>query len=284
MRVQKTLHLHLELEKARPKCKLQEYYMFEKYDGWYGFADLGVGTKFNIQSRSCRIIPSMEEFSNMLTHAVPRCKGRLIFEIMIPDTEFAILNGILNRKYSQAESAYIMVHDFVPFDSELPFVERYKLAQEIVEYCDNESIRIAEILGVSDQETIWRSTVQGVWDKGGEGLILKRSEAPYDKAVRNYDLMKIKEELTLDLLVVGLEEGKGKYIDTTGALILLDSFKTLHTVSGMSDIERKLWWANRGEIVGKVVEVKAMKVLPDGQLREPRFIAIRHDKTKKEID
>jgi hypothetical protein len=37
-------------------------------------------------------------------------------------------------------------------------------------------------------------------------------------------------------------------------------------------------------IHGKVVEVKAMKELPDGSLREPRFKCIREDKTIGDID
>ena len=53
----------------------------------------------------------------------------------------------------------------------------------------------------------------------------------------------------------------------------------------MTDYQRKVWWQSNGvEIIGRIVEIKAMKKLKDGQYREPRFKAIRHDKTVNDID
>jgi DNA ligase-1 len=96
--------------------------------------------------------------------------------------------------------------------------------------------------------------------------------------------MKIKEEVSKDLAVVGMVEGEGKYQGTLGALIVQSRDGTKHQVSGMTDDQRERWWNSKELIIGQVVEVKAMKELPDGQLREPRFKCIRHDKTLAEID
>ena len=56
------------------------------------------------------------------------------------------------------------------------------------------------------------------------------------------------------------------------------------TQSGMTDAQRDEWWKAESAIIGKVVEIKAMKRLKDGSLREPRFKSIRFDKTVSEID
>jgi len=281
MRVQKVQHLYKELEKANPRCHGEEYCLFMKYDGWYGYLDLGG----HISSRVGRTIPSMLDFGKDIKERMPNNRGRLIFEILIPDMDFPELNGVLNRKFEQAEDALIMVHDWVPEDSEhIPFIDRFNLAAQVVQVINHKRVILAPMIDSSSCHNLWKDTVSSIWDNGGEGLILKRRNAPYGAAVRNYDLMKIKEELTLDLLVVGMEEGKGKYDGTLGALVLLDSKNTLHTVSGMTDTMRVAWWENREMIVGKVVEVKAMKWLPDGQLREPRFVSIRYDKLPSEID
>jgi ATP-dependent DNA ligase len=284
LRVQKALHLYQEQEKARPKHHGHTYAMLEKYDGWYGYIDLGCNSR--IMSRAGRVIPSLEELSKTICKGSPWTEGiRLIFEIMIPDMGFAELNGVLNRKYSQAEGAYLMVHDFILLGgTSMAFRERYKLAEETVAFIGDTQVRLAPISSCSNKESDWREEVEGIWAKGGEGLILKRWEAPYGKAERNYDLMKIKEELTLDLLVVDTEGGKGKYADTLGALVLRDKAGIHHSVSGMTDNQRALWWEDESLIVGQVVEVKAMKKLPDGQLREPRFKSIRWDKEVTEID
>lgn len=284
MKVQKALHLYKEMEKVNPRCIGQEYCMLVKYDGWYGYADYGIGDSA-IKSRAGRTIPSVSDLSLELSQRMPSNKGRLIFEIIVPNLEFATLNGILNRKREQAIGAVLMVHDWIPDGGEyMDFIDRYNIAAQIVHSLDHSFISMAPIIGTSKDDALWKSIAAGIWESGGEGLILKRREAPYHAASRNYDLMKIKLELTVDLVVVGVEPGKGKYEDTLGALRLADRAGTVHTVSGMSDSERDNWWRDPESILGRVVEVKAMQWLPDGQLREPRFICIRYDKELQDID
>ena len=96
--------------------------------------------------------------------------------------------------------------------------------------------------------------------------------------------MKIKEELTLDLLVIGMEEGEGKFKGTLGALVVRERDGTEHKVSGMTLKQRNAWWTNPLGIRGVVVEIAAMKRLPNGSLREPRYKATRFDKTVADID
>ncbi len=285
MKPQKALHLHLEEAKKNPKHLGHEYMVFEKHDGWYGYVDLPSGI---VHSRASRAIPSLQEFSQKLQERLPRTRGRLLFEIMIEGLEydsFSELNGILNRKYEQVDDVYIQVHDFIPqFNVGVDAYTRYKFAEEIVQRIDLPSVRLSPILSISSDPTQWRSSVEKVWEKGGEGVILKRLKAPYSPEKRNFDLMKIKEEVTLDLVVVDMVVGQGKYQGTLGALIVQEKNGNKHTVSGMTDAQRDVWWTNKSEIIGKVVEVKAMKKLKDGSLREPRFKAIRFDKNVDEID
>lgn len=285
MKPQKALHLHLEEDKKKPKHIGHDYMVFEKHDGWYGYMDLPSGV---IHSRAGREIPSLQEFSQQLQSRLPRTRGRLLFEIMIEGLEydsFSELNGILNRKYEQVDDVYIQVHDFIPqFNVSIEAETRYKFAEEIVHRIDLPSVRLSPILSISSDPTQWRSSAEKVWEKGGEGVILKRLKAPYSPEKRNFDLMKIKEEVTLDLVVVDMVVGQGKYQGTLGALIVQEKNGNKHTVSGMTDAQRDVWWTNKSEIIGKVVEVKAMKKLKDGSLREPRFKAIRFDKNVDEID
>ena len=130
----------------------------------------------------------------------------------------------------------------------------------------------------------WQRIAEDVWSRGGEGVILKALLAPFEPGKRNSNLMKIKEELTLDLQVIGMFEGEGKYLGTLGGLIVAGKDMISHRISGMTDAQRAEWWADESLIHGQVVEVKAMKKLKDGSLREPRFKAVRHDKTIDEID
>ena len=283
--MQKALHLHLEEAKKNPKHLGRSYMVFEKHDGWFGTLDF---PSCVIKSSAQREIPSLFDLSNKIRSKRPECMGRLIFEIMIEGLEidsFHILNGILNRKDEQVDGVYLRVHDYIDqFKFQRPAAQRYEFAEEIVRRLDMDAVKMSPVLGVSSNPTVWKNTAQKVWAQGKEGVILKEVNAPYSPEKRNCELMKIKEELTLDLLVTGLIQGKGKYADTLGALELTDKYGIKHIVSGMTDEERYQWWTNPDFIMGKVVEVKAMKKLKDGTLREPRFKAIRYNKLVTEID
>lgn len=286
---QKAQHLYIEEDKKTPKHLGKEYAVFEKYDGWYGYCNLANGV---IHSRANRPIPSCEALSREIYHLCMKHgvnSGTLVFEILLRSTkDFSELNGILNRTVGNyiAEGVYLRVHDWVPdsVDTKVPFSTRFEEVQFIVETLDSPNIILAPYLVRSISPTVWKEYAEGVWKHGGEGVILKQWDAPYHLGKRNSTLMKIKEEVTLDLLVIDVVEGQGKYHNTTGAIVCKDSKGFKHTISGMTDEQRFDWWRKPENIVGKVVEVKAMKVLPDGQLREPRFKAVRHDKSAKDID
>ena len=278
---QLALHLYKEEEKKKPRHHGHTYAMFEKYDGWYGYRD----TNGPICSRKCREIPSLAKFSKEIMFTV---RGRLIFEILLSDIDdFHTMNGVLNRSKGECEAktAYLRVHDFIPLGcEEMPFFERYESACKLVYAINNPRVIMAPKIGVHHRPEVWKNCVDQIWYNGGEGIILKRTDAPYSPGKRTFDLMKIKEEVTLDLVVIGMAIGEGKYADTLGSLIVSDKSGNHHNVSGMSDPERFDWWDCPAKIIGKVVEVKAMKKLKDGTLREPRFKAVRFDKTVQDID
>lgn len=289
---QLALHKYKEDAKKKPAWKGQPYYIFEKYDGWYGSMMLTRhdNTVHIINSRAGRAIPSVQWLAESIDDSnTMKIQGRLIFEILLRDvTEFSELNGILNRSKGDcaARSAYIKVHEFIPHQGEdLPFHHRYELAREVVRLLKNPNVELAEFMcSTNNIEVIAETYARKVWELGGEGIILKRATAPYTEGKRNADLMKIKLEETVDLLVVNTLRGDGKYSDTLGALVCQSKDGVFHNISGMSDKLRDEWWLNPASIVGEVVEVRCMCKLPNGSLREPRFKAVRHDKTMKDID
>lgn len=278
MKMQKALHLYIEEDKKTPKYRGKNYAIFEKYDGWYGYYENG-----KIHSSAGRVIPSLTTLSKYLAAHRPDFMGRVIFEIMLPDMVFSQLNGVLNRKSEQALNAYLMVHDVVEV-GDFPFHKRYERIDSFIQDLNPRILRKAPILGYSSDKYDWKHWAQRIWNNGGEGVILKHVDGFYEFGKRNCNLMKIKEELTLDLIVVGMEPGGGKYDGTLGTLTVQGKKGHKHHVSGMTDAQRDAWWANPESIIGQVVEVKAMKLLKDGSLREPRYKHTRHDKCAKDID
>ena len=117
---------------------------------------------------------------------------------------------------------------------------------------------------------------------GYEGIMIKDPDAPYE-CKRTVAWLKQKPYIEVSLTVVGTEEGTGKNSGRLGALIVegTDDGKTIRTNvgSGLTDLDRDLFWNQRNSLLGHVVEVRADAVTQnqDGtySLRFPRFKGFR---------
>lgn len=279
---QKALHLYIDEEKKKPKHTGEAYAVFEKFDGWYMYVDFIDGKWSEIKSRAGRAIPSVQHL-NVFKTITPTENMRLIFEGTIPGMEFKDLNGIFNRLSPVQETVVFKLHDVLTEENK-PFNLRYKQALELEEQIDSDLVQVVKLLSVSRFKDAWLHYYEEILSQGGEGVILKQAFGLYHPDKRNHTLMKIKCDLTLDLIVIGLIKGDKKYANTLGALQVQEKDGTVHTISGMTDAERNYFWSNPNEIIGKVVEVQAMKRISNGSLREPRFKAIRFDKSFSDID
>lgn len=120
---------------------------------------------------------------------------------------------------------------------------------------------------------------------GFEGIMIKDLDAPYI-CKRSTSWMKWKPTITVDLEVIGLEEGTGRNKGRLGALVCngIDDGKeiTVNVGSGFSDEERSQLWEDRNFVVGRTVEILCDVITQnqDGtySLRFPRFVRFRDDK------
>ena len=118
--------------------------------------------------------------------------------------------------------------------------------------------------------------------EGFEGIMIKSMDAPYE-CKRSDFWMKWKPVISVDLEIVGFEEGTGRNEGRLGAIICegVDNDRRIrvNVGSGFSDAVRDEYWADRDDLLGHLVEVQADAVTQnqDGtySLRFPRFLRFR---------
>ena len=117
---------------------------------------------------------------------------------------------------------------------------------------------------------------------GFEGIMIKSMDAPYLCKRTDY-WMKWKPTITVDLKIVGFEQGTGRNADRLGAIICEGDDNGRHICvnvgSGLSDGDRDEYWRSRDLLLGHLVEIQADAVTQnqDGSysLRFPRFLRFR---------
>ena len=116
-----------------------------------------------------------------------------------------------------------------------------------------------------------------------EGVMINIVLAPYEFKRTNY-LLKCKKFNTCDLMVVGFEEGTGKYVGKLGAFICEYKGGFVKVGSGLTDEQRQEIWWNLTRYQDCIIEVSYFEETKDatGQpsLRFPTFKDFRFDKTE----
>lgn len=113
--------------------------------------------------------------------------------------------------------------------------------------------------------------------RGLEGAIVKPLDHKYQWK-RSFDWMKMKDEFTFDLPIIGFKEGTKKYSGMLGALLVDFNGVVVDVGTGITDAERTEIWNNQQSYLGRIVEVGAHEVTPDKSLRHPRLLGLRDDK------
>ena len=116
-----------------------------------------------------------------------------------------------------------------------------------------------------------------------EGLMCNL-DVPY-KCKRHNGILKVKQFYTMDLPIIGCEEGSGRLANRLGAFVLDFKGNEVRVGSGFTDEERFWFWQRRESMIGKLCEVKYKEISQDKHtgaesLQFPVFVALRTDKTE----
>ena len=119
---------------------------------------------------------------------------------------------------------------------------------------------------------------------GEEGIMINICDALYEFK-RTNSLLKVKKMQTMDLEIIGFEEGTGRLVGTLGAILV--RYKDGNVVkvgSGFSDEIRTFIWTEPSDFLGKIVEIQYFEETTNADggksLRFPIFKDFRPDKTE----
>ena len=118
--------------------------------------------------------------------------------------------------------------------------------------------------------------------KQEEGVMINICDAKYEFG-RTWNLMKVKKMNTLDLEIVGYEEGAGRLAGTLGAIhVRYKNGNVVKVGSGFTDELRALIWLEPSDFLGKIVEIQYFEETTNADggisLRFPVFKDFRPDK------
>ena len=182
----------------------------------------------------------------------------------------------------------VMTYDFIQdindfhkgVDNTPCHTRKYNLKKLIMKYKFSHIEYLQELYIGTDTREI-ATQLRIAQDKNEEGIMLNLANAPYE-CKRSKNLLKVKVMQTCDIRCIGIEEGEGKYKGTLGAIICDYKGFELRVGSGFSDEQRKFFYENPNDIVGRIIECQFFEETHDKDgnlsLRFPIFKTIRNDK------
>jgi DNA ligase-1 len=195
----------------------------------------------------------------------------VMFDGEMTGTDFGDIAGAIHRKNATVETTSFNMFLAVPHSSFKKGADTLTQGLRVKQMFDA-GLRIPTARQAKNDSDV-RKLYQRFLNVGHEGAMVKDYSKPWT-AGRSFVWMKMKEENSVDLRIVGFKEGAGKYKGTLGALICDYKGKKV-PVSGMSDEQRDYIWANQTMYEGAVCEVLYQLVTVHGSLRHPRFKRMR---------
>lgn len=281
------------LAKDMPKINWEEgIYTQTKFDGM--FVNL---TKENYQieltTRNGNILP-LDKFIGFNVDGLLLPEGQYHGELLVKqDGEILpreIGNGIVSSvlkggNFEENQHPVFMAWDYITLEdlytgkSSNSYVTRLFNLKQAIDSAKHISLVDTKLVH-SYQEMIaeYHKNLQN----GEEGIIVKLPTFKW-KDGTSREQFKFKQEVPVELEIVGYNKGQGKHTNTFGSLVCKSSDgKIVVNVSGFKDKERLDIWNNMDYYIGKIVTVKSNGIQYSNtphSLFLPQFVEIRLDKT-----
>lgn len=198
---------------------------------------------------------------------------------------FRKTTGIINSDEDKS-GICMSVFDIIPladFESNSPKV-RYSKRRELIDlFADADNVKFLPALYQGTDHAQIPILLDKMVAEDKEGLMVNL-DVPY-KRKRHSGILKVKRFYTMDLRVVSVEEGEGKYVGMLGKVNVEFNGNVVGVGSGFTDEQRIKYWEDKDYLVNKIIEVKYKEVSTDKKtglqsLQFPIFVCEKFDKTE----
>lgn len=286
-----------------PEWEVQQAYPIEKHpfkDGtWFSVSEKlnGVRCTFyrgQLIGRSGEPFTGLEHIADELTEY-----PNLVFdgELTLKDKTgltdneaFRKATGIINSDEEDKTEICLTIFDMLTvdeFDSGTGIVgykarrEQLDLLQDMLG--DTKHVKVLQSLYAGTDQRKIDELLELMVQQDKEGCMVNL-DVPY-KCKRHSGILKVKRFYTMDLPIIRVEEGSGKYAGTTGALVVDYKGNEVGVGTGLTDEQRVWFWHNRNEVISELAEIKYKEISSDKKtgaesLQFPVFVQLRTDKSE----
>lgn len=263
-----------------PQWEVQQAYQIGKLkmneNEWFSLSQKlnGVrGTYFEgkLISRQGKEFTGLEHILEDIRQLIPNSDewvvdGELIRKNVehISDNEnFRLTTGILSQEDGDKRQIQLVIFDILPKaeflrgESQLRYrdrLEQLKDLEQKIQRRNLSNLRIVDVLYTGNDMSMISKCLDRMIAEGKEGLMLNRNCKYFTR--RHNGILKVKQFYTVDLEIVDLEEGTGRLSGTLGAFVVRYKNNYLRVGSGMTDDQRKKFWDDGLNLIGRVIEVK----------------------------
>lgn len=287
-----------------PQWEVQQAYQIGKLkmneNEWFSLSQKlnGVrGTYFEgkLISRQGKEFTGLEHILEDIRQLIPNSDewvvdGELIRKNVehISDNEnFRLTTGILSQEDGDKRQIQLVIFDilskaeFLRGESQLRYrdrLEQLKDLEQRIQRRNLSNLRIVDVLYTGNDMSMISKCLDRMVAEGKEGLMLNRNCKYFTR--RHNGILKVKQFYTVDLEIVDLEEGTGRLSGTLGAFVVRYKNNYLRVGSGMTDDQRKKFWNDGLNLIGRVIEVKYKDESYDHRtglrsLQFPTFVQLR---------
>lgn len=192
-------------------------------------------------------------------------------ELYSPKLHFSQIISILKNPQKQDEILKLRFYVFdVPNSPKASLIQRLDELKSYLQSKPNAYIEIIPQKLMQGRDSIDKE-LQSVVNNGGEGLVLRHPNMPYQAKRSKYDF-KLKTRQDAECKVIGHTQGKGKYDSMLGAIICEYNDKSFKIGSGLSDTLRQ-----NPPPIGAIISFKFQGLTHNGIPRFPTFWRLKQE-------